>query len=130
MALIVTCKNLTDAIEVLHQITRAIENNKITNWQKVGTNQFQNTKTEYKDQACFSPTIKENLLYFGLVNPNKSPYTVSQAIYDDYHSMFYDVLVHLSWRYYFTVEQTAERLVDIDAKKESSSYFRTIDREG
>ncbi|MGA2546605.1 MAG: hypothetical protein ABSF43_08670 [Rectinemataceae bacterium] len=116
MALIVTCKDLTDTIEVLHQITKAIENNKITDWEKVGTNHFQNSKTEYRDRACFSPTIKDNKLYFGLINSGEPPCSITQEIYDDYHSMFYSILVKLSWRYFFTVEQTPDRLLNIDAK--------------
>lgn len=116
MALIVTCKTLTDAIEVLHQITKAIENNNITDWGKVGTNHFQNMKKEYKGRACFRPTIKDNRIYFGLINIEQPPYAVSHETYDDYHTMFYDVLVHLSWKLYFTVEQTSERLPDIDGK--------------
>jgi hypothetical protein len=30
--------------------------------------------------------------------------------------MFYSILVKLSWRYFFTVEQTPDRLLNIDAK--------------
>lgn len=114
MALIVTCKNLTDTIEVLHQITIAIENGKIADWEKVGTNYFQNTTNGYRGRACFRPTIKDNKLYFGLINPGAPPPTVDKGIYDSCHETFYDVLVHLSWRYYFTVERTPDRLPDID----------------
>jgi hypothetical protein len=94
----------------------AIENGKITDWEKTGSNEFQNTRKEYKDKACFRPTIKENKLYFGLINPTSSPFTVSSSMYEDYHAMFYSVLVHLSWIYYFTVEQTPGRIQDIDGR--------------
>ncbi len=116
MALIVTCKNMTDAIEALHQITMEIQNNKIPSWEVIGTNQFQNTKNKYEGKACFRPTIRENKLYFGLINPNMASPTVSKDLYDYCHSAFYDVLVHLSWRFYFTLEQTPERLADLDAR--------------
>ena len=116
MALIVACKDLTTTIEVLHGITKAIETNKITDWEKVGTNQFQNTRKEFKGKACFRPTIKNDKLYFGLVNPETPPFSVTREAYDDYHSMFYTVLVHFSWTYYFTVEQSPDRIEHIDAK--------------
>jgi hypothetical protein len=116
MALIVTCKDLINAIDVLHRITMAIENGKITDWEKVGSNEFQNLKKEFKGKACFRPTIKENKLYFGLINPNNSPFSVSRSMYEDFHAMFYSVLVHLSWKYYFTVEQTPDRIQNIDGK--------------
>jgi hypothetical protein len=116
MALIVTCKNLTDTIETLRQITRAIENGKIRDWEKTGTNYFRSTMAEYGDQACFSPTIKDNRLYFGLVKPKAPREPVTRAIYEAYHSMFYAVLVRLSWKYYFTVEKTDGRLEGIDAE--------------
>jgi hypothetical protein len=68
-----------------------------------------------KNRACFRPTIKEDRLYFGLVNPDHSPFSVTRATYEKYHSMFYGVLVHLSWQLYFTVEQTPDGLKDVDA---------------
>jgi hypothetical protein len=116
VALIVTCKDMTNTIDVLHQITRAIDNNKITNWERVGSNYFQNTKEGYRGRACFRPTIADNKIYFGLINPAIPPFSVSRAIYEDYHSIFFRVLVHLSWTYFFTVEQTAEPLEEIDAE--------------
>jgi hypothetical protein len=116
VALIVTCKDLMNAIDVLHRITMAIENGKITDWELTGSNEFQNTKREYKGKACFRPTIKENKVYFGLINPNSAPFSVSRPIYDEYHAMFYSVLVHLSWIYYFTVEQTPDRIQNVDGK--------------
>jgi hypothetical protein len=116
MALIVTCKDLTNAIDSLHQISKAIENNKITDWEKIGTNHFQYIKQEYRGRACFRPTIKDNQIYFGLINPNNPPYSVTRELYDEYHALFLRVLIHLSWVLYFRVEQTADRLDDIDAK--------------
>ncbi len=116
MALIVTCRNLTDAIEALRQITRAIESGRIRDWEKAGTNHFRCALAEYGDRACFSPTIKDNILYFGLVRPYEPREPVPRSIYEAYHSMFYAVLVRLSWKYYFTVEKTDERLEGIDAE--------------
>jgi hypothetical protein len=116
MALIVTCKDLTNAIEVLHKITNAIEGFKITDWEKVGTNHFQNTRKEFKGKACFRPTIKDDKLYFGLINPENPPFSITRETYEDYHSMFFTVLIHLSWMYYFTVEQSPDRIENIDAK--------------
>ncbi len=115
MALIVTGKDLTNTIDILHRITRAMENGRIPDWEKIGTNYFRNTKAELRNQACFRPTIKEDRLYFGLVNPDHPPFSVTRATYEKYHSMFYGILVHLSWQLYFTVEQTPDGLKDVDA---------------
>jgi hypothetical protein len=115
MALIVSCKNIADTIEALRQITKAIESDKVPDWERVGTNCFRNVKKEYRDKAMFSPIIQDNKLYFGLLNLNNKHDSLTQEIYDNYHSMFYRVLVRFSWKLYFTVEQSPDRFEDIDS---------------
>jgi hypothetical protein len=114
MALIVTCRDFEEARAVLDQISRAINENRITDWAKTGQNNFQNTKKEYIGRACFRPSFKGNSLYFGLINPTVPPYTLTRDLYKDFHTMFFSVLVHLSWIYYFKVEQTPDRLEGVD----------------
>lgn len=115
MALIVTCKDLTDTIEVLRRITRAIEDNKVVDWEKTETNNFRYAKAGKGSPVRFCPIIRQNVLYFGLVIPGNPLFSISREVYEDYHSMFYDVLVRLSWKYDFTVEATPHSLADIDA---------------
>jgi hypothetical protein len=115
MAIVVKCNDFGKSIEMLGEITKAVATNKIPDWRIIGENDFENTQKGYKDQGCFRPIIKEDNIFFGLVNPKYPPCSITLQLYNDYHSLFYRVLVHLSWLYYFTVEQTADRIDGIDA---------------
>jgi hypothetical protein len=116
MALIVTCKDEDNTLEALEQISRAIENHRVPDWEKNKSNNFQCTTGEFKRKASFRPSIINNKIFFGLVNPTESPYSVPQDIYERYHAMFYNVLVHFSWLYYFIVEETPDRVENIDSR--------------
>jgi hypothetical protein len=116
MALIVTCKDPPSAVDALARITRAIENHKVPCWGRTKSNLIRNTTAEFENKTGFRPSIVENRLYFGLADPDHPPYSVTRELYERYHSLFYSVLVHFSWLYYFTVEQSPDRLEGIDAR--------------
>jgi hypothetical protein len=116
MALIVTCKDRANAIEVLDRISTAIERHKVPDWGKTKSGLYRNTKIEFKDQLGFRPTVSDRALCFGLVNIDDPAFGIPRDIHDRYHASFYDVLVRLSWQYYFTVEQTPGCLENVDAR--------------
>jgi hypothetical protein len=116
MALVVTCKSMGETFSVLDSISRSIAGNRIPDWARTGTNVFQNTRKEYAGRVCFIAKVKENELRFGIQNPSNPALPVSRSDYDSLHSMFFSVLVHLSWIHYFRVEQSPDRIEGIDAK--------------